>query len=263
MFISTIFGVGDGSTILPIRYCLGGQTFLSDIFLTQSQKCLMGVSDDSFETYSAHDWCFFWLNSRQVASVTFWKLIEFPLWILDFVGLSCPRLALLSGHRGILHQTKGFISWGWWLPLGCCHLRPWLCVRQECKGSTSSRMSSVTPSKHRSWNFSQSALESTQWEGSQLSCVSVVSLMVEPKSGWDNGRYHRYRAGPPPSRGWMRGRPVWAGDMGQLYLQTMWGHVGLRDRGSVGLSHRDGVVGISHSGGVDGTSHRCSVLDTN
>ena len=49
----------------PFRYCLGGQMFLPDIFLTLSHTCFIGVSADSFDTYSAHDWHFFWLKSRR------------------------------------------------------------------------------------------------------------------------------------------------------------------------------------------------------
>ena len=49
----------------PFRYCLGGQMFLRDIFLTLSHTCFIGVSADSFDTYSAHDWRFFWLKSRR------------------------------------------------------------------------------------------------------------------------------------------------------------------------------------------------------
>ena len=37
----------------------------------------------------------------------------------------------------------------------------------------------------------------------------------------------------------------------QLCLQTLWGHLGLRGRGSMGHSNKGGVVG---------TSHRCGVL---
>ena len=47
----------------PFRNCLGGQMFLPDIFLTLSHTCFIGVSADSFDTYSAHDWRFFWLKS--------------------------------------------------------------------------------------------------------------------------------------------------------------------------------------------------------
>ena len=55
----------------PFRYCLGGQIFLPDIFLTLSHTCLMGVSADSFETYSAHDLRFFWLKSRRACACDF------------------------------------------------------------------------------------------------------------------------------------------------------------------------------------------------
>ena len=39
----------------PFRYCLGAQTFFPDIFLTLSHTCFIGISVDSFETYSVHD----------------------------------------------------------------------------------------------------------------------------------------------------------------------------------------------------------------
>ena len=58
------------------------------------------------------------------------------------------------------------------------------------------------------------------------------------------------RALNPAHLGW-RHASTWASCACKLCL---WGHVGLRDRGFVGLSHRGGVVG---------TSHGCGVLDTN
>ena len=58
------------------------------------------------------------------------------------------------------------------------------------------------------------------------------------------------RALNPAHLGW-RHASTWASCACKLCL---WGHVGLRDRGVGGLSHRGGVVG---------TSHGCGVLDTN
>ena len=76
----------------------------------------------------------------------------------------------------------------WFLGNGGC---PWDAVifgldyvfDKECKGSPSSRMSSVILSKHRSWNSSQSALENTQWEGSQLGWVSATDVRIEVSMG--------------------------------------------------------------------------------
>ena len=93
MFISNIFRVGDGSTILPILVLLGRADILPDIFLTLSHTCLMGVSADSFETYSAHDLRSSCWRVDGLAPAIFWKLTDFPLWIIDFVRLSCPGLA--------------------------------------------------------------------------------------------------------------------------------------------------------------------------
>ena len=53
----------------PFSYCLGGQMFFPDILLILSHTCFIGVSADSFDTYSAHDWRFFWLKSRVVRVV--------------------------------------------------------------------------------------------------------------------------------------------------------------------------------------------------
>ena len=65
MLVSNIFGVCVGSTILSIQILLGAHTFFPDIFLTLSHTCFIGVSVDSFETYSVHDWRFVWLKRRQ------------------------------------------------------------------------------------------------------------------------------------------------------------------------------------------------------
>ena len=55
MPISNIFGVCDGSSILSIQILLGGADYCPDIFFTLSHTCFIGVSVDSFETYSVHD----------------------------------------------------------------------------------------------------------------------------------------------------------------------------------------------------------------
>ena len=64
--------------------------FLPDIFLTLSQTCFIGVLADSFDTYSAHDWRFFWLKSRRAFACDLLKADTVSLLILDSVELSCP-----------------------------------------------------------------------------------------------------------------------------------------------------------------------------
>ena len=125
----------------------------------------------------------------------FWKQTEFSLWILDFVGLSHPGLALLSGLPGIL-QTKGLISWEWWLPLGCCHLRPWLCVRQRI-------VRGPLPPGCPQWSFPSTdhqTVPNQPWKipnGRGHSLVESLLLVVGSKSVWDNGHCHGYRPQPP------------------------------------------------------------------
>ena len=72
----------------------------------------------------------------------------------------------------------------------------------------------------------------------------------------------------PVDLGW-RHAGMWTSCASRICL---WGHVGLWDRRSVGISHRGGFVGtshrdracvgISHSAWVVGTSHRSGVFDT-
>ena len=72
----------------------------------------------------------------------------------------------------------------------------------------------------------------------------------------------------PVDLGW-RHAGMWTSCASRICL---WGHVGLWDRRSVGISHRGGFVGtshrdracvgISHSAWFVGTSHRSGVFDT-
>ena len=76
----------------------------------------------------------------------------------------------------------------WFLGDGGC---PWdavicglvLCSMKKCEGSASSSISSEMLSKHTSWNCSQLALENTQWEGSQLGCISATDGRIEVSMG--------------------------------------------------------------------------------
>ena len=168
----------------PFRYCLEGQIFLPDIFLTLSHTCLMGVSADSFETYSAHDLRFFWLKSRRACACDFLNADRLsPLNSrLCRTLLSRARLAFRASRHSSSNQ--GFDFLGMVVALGMLSFAALvMCSTKDCKGSPSSRMSSVILSKHRSSNSSQSALENTQWEGSQPGCVSATGGRIEVSMG--------------------------------------------------------------------------------
>ena len=133
----------------PFKYCLGGQIFLQDIFLTLSHTCFMGVSADSFETYSAHDLRFFWLKSRRARACDFLKADRLsPLNSrLCRTLLSRARLAFRASRHS--SSKQGFDFLGMVVALGMLSFAALvMCSTKDCKGSPSSRMSSVILSKH-------------------------------------------------------------------------------------------------------------------
>ena len=168
----------------PFRYCLGGQMFLPDSFLTLSHTCFIGVLADSFDTYSAHDWRFFWLKSRRAFA---WDLLK-----ADMVSPLNSRLCLTLLSRALLafrasrhsSSNQGFDFLGMVVALGMHSFAALVtCSTKECKGSASPNISSEILSKHTSWNCSQLALEKTQWEGSQLGCISAAEGRIEVRMG--------------------------------------------------------------------------------
>ena len=94
------------------------------------------------------------------------RAFGFPLLLVWTNGLTNTRLTGNSRRHDFLGMVValGMLSFAALV----------MCSTKECKGSPSSRMSSVILSKHRSSNSSQSALENTQWDGSQLGCVSAT-----------------------------------------------------------------------------------------
>ena len=168
----------------PFRYCLGAQTFLPYIFLTLSYTCFIGVSVDSFETYFVHDWRFFWLKRRRAFACDLLKADRVcPLssrlcWTL----LSRTPLAFRASRHSSSNQ--GFDFLGIVVALGMLSFAALVMIStKQCKGSASSRMSSLMPSKHRLWNCSQPALENTQCEGSQLGCISADDGRIKISMG--------------------------------------------------------------------------------
>ena len=171
-------------SFFPFRYCLGGQMFLPDIFLTPSHTCFIGVSADSFYTYSAHSWRFFWLKGRQALVCDLLKAdIVSPLNSrLCGTLLSRAHLAFRASRHSSSNQGFDFL----WMvvALGMQSFGALvMCSTKECKGSASSSLSSEMLSKHTSWNCSQLALEKTQWEGSQLGCISATNGRMEVSMG--------------------------------------------------------------------------------
>ena len=196
MLVCNIFGVCDGSTILSIQILLGAQTFFPDIFLTLSLTCFIGVSVDSFETHSVHDWHFFWSKRRRAFACDLLKADRVsPLSSrLCRTLLSTTRLAFRASRHSSSNQ--GFHFLGIVVALGMLSFAALVMIStKQCKGSASSRMSSLMPSKHRSWNCSQLTLETPNVKDHS----SVVSLlmMVGSKLVWDNDHCHGYRAAPP------------------------------------------------------------------
>ena len=168
----------------PFRNCFGGQMFLPDIFLTLSHTCFIGDSADSFDTYSAHDWRFFWLKSRRAFACDRLNAdMVSPLNSrLCRTLLSKARLAFRASRHSSSNQ--GFDFLGMVVALGMQSFAALvMCSTKECRGSASSSISSEMLSKHMSWNCSQLALEKTQWEGSQLGCTSATYGRIEVSMG--------------------------------------------------------------------------------
>ena len=103
------------------------------------------------------------------------------------------------------------------------------------------------------WSVVVLILSLVIWMGQRLApSYSIPTSGAELETDWGGGGGvwgGVPRALNPAHLGW-RHAITWATCACKLCL---WGHVGLRDRGFVGLSHRGGVVG---------TSHGCGVLDT-
>ena len=98
--------------IFPFRYCLRGQMFLPHIFLTPSHTCFIGVSADSFDTDSAHDWHFFWLKSRRAFACDLLKAdMVSPLsYRLCRTLLSKARLAFRASRHSSSNQGFDFLG---------------------------------------------------------------------------------------------------------------------------------------------------------
>ena len=112
MLISNILGLVLAAPSFPFRYCLGGQIFLPDIFLTLSHTCLIGVFVDSFETYSAQDWHFSWLKSRLACAYDLLKAdrvspLSSRLWR---TLLSSARLAFRASRHSSSNQGFDFLG---------------------------------------------------------------------------------------------------------------------------------------------------------
>ena len=180
----------------PFRYCLGGQIFLPDIFLTLSHTCLMGVSADSFETYSAHDLRFFWLKSRRACACDFLNADRLsPLNSrLCRTLLSRARLAFRASRHSSSNQ--GFDFLGMVVALGMLSFAALvMCSTKDCKGSPSSRMSSVILS-----STDHQTVPNQPWKipnGRGHSLVVSLLLAVGSKSVWDNGHCHGCQSEPP------------------------------------------------------------------
>ena len=145
------FGLVMVVPFFPFRYCLGGQMFLPDIFLTLSHTCFIGVLADSLDTYSAHDWRFFWLKSRRAFACDLLKadMVSPPNSRLCRTLLSRAHLAFRASRHSSSNQ--GFDFLGMVVALGMQSFAALvMCSTKECKGSASSSMSSEMLSKHTS-----------------------------------------------------------------------------------------------------------------
>ena len=160
-------------------------------------------------------------RDAESSPVTFWKQIEIPLWVLDSPSLQRfpaffikPKFRFL-GNRGCPTMLS-FAA---------------LLSTKECKGSASSRMSSVMPSKHRLWT-----VLNRPWKTPNVkdhSSVVSLPLMVGSKLVWDNDHCHGYRAAPPMH--FSERVLVWR--WWALSLMLVCSHAGLRVSGSCGFRH--------------------------
>ena len=145
----------------------------------------MGFLADSFDTYSAHDWRFFWLKSRRAFACDLLKAdMVCPLNFRPCQTLLCRALLALRASRHS-SSNQGFDFLGMVVALGMHSFAALvMCSTKECKGSASLSIPSEILSKHTSWNCSQLALEKNQWEGSQLGCISATDGRIEVSMGW-------------------------------------------------------------------------------
>ena len=103
---------------------------------------------------------------------------------------------LVGDVRGGILRALNPACLGWWLPLGCCHLRPWLCVRQRIVRGP---LSPGCPH----WSFPSTAHQTVPnqpWKipnGRGHSLVVSLLLAVGSKLVWDNGHCLGYQPGPP------------------------------------------------------------------
>ena len=144
----------------PFKYGLGRQIFLPDIFLTLSHTCFIVVSADSFDTYSAHDWRFFWLKSRRAFAFDPLEAdMVFPLsYRLCLTLLSRAHLAFRASRHSSSNQGFDFLRMV--VALGMQSFAALVMYStKECKGSASTSISSVIISKHTSLNCTQLVLK--------------------------------------------------------------------------------------------------------
>ena len=126
----------------PFRYCLGGQMFLPDIFLTLSHTCFIGVSADSFDTFSAHDWRFFWLKSRRAFACHLLKADMISPLNYRHCRTLLSRACLAFRASRHSSSNQGFDFLGMVVALGMqSFVALVMCSTKECKGSASSSIS--------------------------------------------------------------------------------------------------------------------------
>ena len=142
-------------------------------------------------TYVSSGW-----KADELQPATFWTRIEFPLWIPNFVWLSCSkaRLALRASWHSSSNQVFWFLGDG-----GC----PWdavICGLGFCVWQRSVRGPHLLGCLQ--WplpSTDHGTVPNRPWKIPNVkghSSVLCLPLMVEPKLVWDNGRYHGYQAGP-------------------------------------------------------------------
>ena len=145
-------------SFFPFRYCLGGQMFLLNIFLTLSHTL-----------YRSLNWQLWYIFCPWLAFVLVEESPSLRLWPSErryaFPSRS-PTLSssLVQGPPSLqgfpaFFIKPGFDFLGMLVALGMQSFAALvMCSTHECKGSASSSISSEMPSTHASWNCSQLAL---------------------------------------------------------------------------------------------------------
>ena len=115
----------------PFRYSLGGQTFLPDIFHTIPNMLNRSICWQLWDILCP------WLAlllTEESTSLSLWpseSRSSFPSEFSTFSGSLVQVSPSLQGFPAFFIKPRVWFFLEWWLPLGCCHLQPWLWAQQR------------------------------------------------------------------------------------------------------------------------------------